>query len=482
MNDSGNQLPLPKTMSRALRAALGLGSIALISACGGGGGGEGVGAPVSLGAALPDQGNYIAIEQKTLSLSESARTGSIQVARIGSAKGASMVSYRFVAGSADATTDFRGSNGMLSWDDGERDSKTVSFLVASDVEAESAEDFTIEISYVTGEESLGVNDSVNVTIEDAACSATVPAMMASNTALTAPCYHLKQAALVGSSGQLQVAPGTTIIADEGASITVGAQATLNLEGTAELPVFVKSASNKAGSWDGFLLKSSSALHRVQHAEVSGAVNAFELTSGGFAAFDHNVLMDNTGAGVLLPMDAAETLGTNNVFLNTTRGIELEGRNIAENHTVRLPKQSTHYVLGGLINNGTLALSAGTDVRMAANAQILVFSTGSVNAIGTAEDPISIEGLEATPGYWDGIHYISSTSEHNRFEHVNIAHGGGDPARKGNIIVDGLNTAITMQHCALTHSAGYGVVYDSNAFQVDLTEVTFSDNVLGEQSL
>lgn len=471
-------------ISSALRAALGLGSLALVSACGGGGGSStNTNTPVELGAALPDQGDFIAIETQSVNLSEATRTGSIQIARLGSAQGISTVNYQFIVGSADAESDFRGTNGTLTWADGDSNSKTVSFLVASDIEAEGDEDFRIQLSDVTGQESLGINDSVSVTIQDAECDAVVPFAISANTLLSDACYRLTRDTTVDSSAQLQVAAGTTIIANAGKSITLVDRANLSLQGTARLPIFIKGALDKAGTWNGIDLQSSSALHQVQHVEISGAVNAFELKSGAFGLFNNNVLSDHSGAGVKLPLDSAETLGADNQFSATKRGIELVGSNIAKDQVIQLPKQSTHYVLStSLVNNGTLELAAGTDLRVAADVQVLVFATGSINAIGTAEQPISIQGLEATPGYWNGLQYISSSSENNRFEHVVIAHGGGDPARAGNIIVDGLNTIITMEHCELNDSAGYGLVFDSNAFQVDLTDVTFSQNLLGEQSL
>jgi len=470
-------------ITRGLRMALGLGALALFSACGGGGGEASVAAPVQLGAALPDAGDFIAIEQKSLSLSESSRTGTVQVSRLGAAEGMSSVNYRFIAGSADASADFRGSDGTLSWSEGDTGSKTISFIVESDIVAENTEDFRIEISGVNGQESLGINDSVTITLEDAPCSAVFPASVGSNTVLSAPCYRLQQNATVAGSAQLKVAAGTTIIADDAMSISLKGQSTLSMEGEEKLPVFVKSASGLAGSWDGIRLQSSSALHRVKHTELKGAVNAFDLSSGGFALFNNNALIDNTGAGVKLPLADAETLGIENRFTATTRGIELFGNGIDAGQTVRLPAQSTHYVLSnGLINKGTLELAAGTNLRMAADVNVLVLNTGVINAIGTAEMPITIEGLQASAGYWDGIQYVSSNSANNRYEHVRISHGGGDPARNGNIIVDGLGTRITLQHCVLTHSAGFGLVYDSGDFQVDMTEVTFEQNRLGDQSL
>lgn len=485
MSNSAKQINRRSTLGSALRVALGMSSLVLLAACGGGsgGGGAATSAPVELGAALPEQGDFIAIAQRSLSLSEASRTGTVQVSRLGSAAGSSSVNYSFVAGSASAATDYRGENGVLNWADGDSSDKTISFIVSSDADDEGDENFRIEISGVDGQESLGINDSVTVTLQDSACSTAFPSTIESDTTLSGPCYRLSQNARVLSSAQLTINAGTTIIADDATSLTFNGQSTLNMAGTSALPVFVKSTSKQAGSWDGFKLNSTSALHRVQHSEISGAKNAFDLSSGGFAAFANNTMTDNTGAGVKLPISSADSLSDNNTFVSTARGIELVGNTIDANETIRLPAQSTHYVVGsGLLNNGTLELAAGTDLRMAADVQILIFATGSISAVGTADQPITIEGLQAIPGYWNGIQYISSTSDKNRFEHVTISHGGGDPARAGNIIVDGLNTRITMQHCAVTHSAGYGVVYDSRAFQVDLNDVTFDQNSLGDQSL
>jgi len=474
--------------AQVLGAAFGLGFLGLVTACGGGSGGAspstGTEAPaVQLGAALPLEGDFIAIKQKSISIPESNRTGNVVVSRQGNAAEASSVSYRFVAVSASADTDFRGVDGTLNWAAGDSGDRSIGFVVESDLLIEGDEAFRIELFNATGVQELGVNDSVAVAITDSPCSATIPSSMANDTVLSAPCYQLNGAAMFGPNGQLSISPGTTIIAAAESTITLTGTSTLNSEGTPMLPVTIKGAENGAGVWNGFALQSSSALHRINHTEIRNANNAVHLHAGAFALFNNNVLRDNSGAGVVLPMTDVDTLDAQNTFINTVRGIELVGSNIDAGQTIRLPAQSTHYVLSnGLIIDGTLELIAGTDLRMSADVPVLVLSNGVISALGTADKPINISGVESRPGYWNGIQYASATSTANRFEHVTIAHGGGDPARAGNIIVDGLDTAITMQNCALNDSAGYGIVYDSSSFQVMLTGVSFTANRLGEQSM
>lgn len=470
------------SFSRTLRLGLSLVAAAVVTACGGGSGGASP-APVELGAALPDQGDYIAIVQKSLSLSESERTGSLSVARSGSATGASSVSYRFIAGSASADTDYRATNGTLNWSAGDTSIRTIDFLVESDVNAEANETFSLQLFDVTGAEQLGVNDNSVVTINDAPCSAAFPSVTATNMQLSAPCYRLSGSAVVSGSAQLSLSAGTTIIADAQASITIVGNAVLDSAGTAKLPVTFKGVNNQPGFWQGVNLESSSALHRVVYTEFNHADDALALSAGGFAALNNSHFNNNAGAAVVLPLNDTNTIGQQNTFSDTAGGIELTGSAIDANQSVHLAAQSTHYVMANsLVNYGLLSLAAGTELVMADNVSVLVLSTGAISAIGTEQAPIIIRGQEDIQGFWDGFQFVSSTSAVNRFEYTTISNGGGDPARPGNLIVDGLGTRITLQHCALTHSAGYGILYDSADFAVDQLDVNYEQNRLGEQSL
>ena len=475
------------TFTRLLCLVLGLGSLALVTACGSGGG-DGSGREsetpaAQLGAALPVEGDFIAIMQEAISVPESSRAGNVVVTRHGTADGASSVQYRFVAGSASLDSDYRGTTGTLNWADGESGDRTIEFVIESDAVAEGEESFQIQLFGATGDHELGINDSVTVSITDSSCNATVPTSMTGNTALSAPCYLLSGSATFGPSGQLSISPGTTIIAAAGSGITLVGTSTLNSEGTSFLPVSIKGADSSAGVWRGFNLQSTSALHRIKYTEIHDAENAVHLHSGALALFKDNVMRNISGAGVVLPISQADSIAEQNSFINTVGGIELTGTKIDAGQSVTLPAQSTHYVLSnGIIIEGTVALSAGVDLRMGADVPVLVLGNGAISALGTIDNPVNISGLEPRQGFWNGIQYVSAINTDNRFEHVTIAHGGGDPARAGNIIVDGLDTNITMQNCALNDSAGYGIVYDSSSFQVELSDISFRGNRSGEQSM
>lgn len=455
-------------------------------ACGGGGGsgtGSDTGAPVALGAALPEDGHYIALEQTQLSLSEASRSGSVLVHRQSTAAGTASVGYRFVSGSATPIDDFSGEAGVLQWSAGDTSPKSIHFLVHSDLATEPVETFYIELFELNGTETLGVNDRVSINISNSDCSAILPARMAADTVLSEPCYRLQTDVAVSGSAQVSFVDGATVIADAGTGIAFTGQSSLVIEGKTLLPVVVKGAEPEPGFWGGFKLESSSALHRVEHAEISHASNAVSVLSGQLAAFDHNRISYTRAAGVSVPLDSAFVIGQNNVLTDTPGGIELVGNYIAAGETVDIPGNPAHYSLAGsLIIHGTLTLRPGTDVRMNADESIIVFQTGAINAVGTEASPIFLHGVEPKIGFWDGIQYVSSTRSENQLEFVTVANGGGDPARPGNLIVDGLHTQISLRNCTFSHSEGYGIVYSANAFQVDLQDIKFAQNQLGDQSL
>jgi len=389
--------------AQMLRVALVWGSLALVTACGsGGGGGDGQNAfsqspAAQLGAVLPTDGDFIALAHTSISLPESSRTGSVVVSRMGDVNGISTVQYRFVSGSAGAGSDFNGVDGTLTWADGENGQRTIPFQIESDVQTEGEETFQIELFNATGAHELGINDSVTVAITDSACSASIPATMSGNTILSEPCYRLSGSATVGPSGQLDIRPGTTIVAAAGSGITFTGSSTLNAEGNPSLPVIVKGADNKPGAWNGFNLQSTSALHRINHTHIRNANNAVQLHAGGFASFNNNLLRDNSGAGVVLPMTDVDTIQTQNTFINTVRGIEILGSSIDAGQSLSLPAQTTHYVLSnGLIIAGTLELLPGTDLRMGADVPVLVLDTGVISPRVLEWDSIRVFGKRCQP--------------------------------------------------------------------------------------
>ena len=86
-----------------------------------------------------------------------------------------------------------------------------------------------------------------------------------------------------------------------------------------------------------------------------------------------------------------------------------------------------YAVTGVVEvSGALTLAPGTVVRFGPNAGLLVTATGSLNAVGTQEAPITFTGTTATPGFWKGLAFKSNNPA-NVLEHVLISYAGSEDA-------------------------------------------------------
>jgi hypothetical protein len=57
----------------------------------------------------------------------------------------------------------------------------------------------------------------------------------------------------------------------------------------------------------------------------------------------------------------------------------------------------------------LTLAPGSNVIFAQNGKMIVSEEGSLNAVGTREDPITFTSTTEVAGYWRGISFASSSS-------------------------------------------------------------------------
>jgi len=414
----------------------------VLAACGGGGGGAGTDDP-NLGAALP-AGDHIALSQTQMTLAEADRSGVIDVYRTGNGSGSVSVGYRFVAGSALSTSDFIASDGVLTWSDADTSVRRVSFVVNSDLLSESAESFRFELFDVTGTETLADANAMAITINDSVCNAVVPAAVASDTSLSAPCYRMSTDVNVSANAQLSVSAGTTIIANPGTQLSVSGSASLRAVGNVTAPISFVGADRSAGSWRGVRLLSTSALHQFEHVTISEADTALDVIAGGsLASFSHSAIANTVTAAMSLPLASVEQLGAGNSYPGNNGAIRVLPRTIQEGESISVPMQDTHYVLNGIMGiAGELQFQPGVELHMVKDAFLLVTGAGSINAVGTEFAPILIRGEQEIPGYWDGIQFVSSGSTLNQLAYVTVSHGGGDPARPGNIVFDGSGNAVS----------------------------------------
>lgn len=91
--------------------------------------------------------------------------------------------------------------------------------------------------------------------------------------------------------------------------------------------------------------------------------------------------------------------------------------------------------------------------------------GSLRAVGTPRDPTTFTSAEALPGYWKGLHVLS-TSAANELQHVVLGYGGSSPFNgnedsDGGLFVEG---TMRVSDREIAESGGHGVVVGAVLYQ------------------
>jgi YD repeat-containing protein len=109
----------------------------------------------------------LSISPATYTVTEGAVSVSVSVARSGGSSGAVSVRYATADGTAVGGTDFMPVSGQLSWASGDVATKSFSVPILNDAVSESTEQFTVNLSSVTGGAALGtVTGTVTINDDD----------------------------------------------------------------------------------------------------------------------------------------------------------------------------------------------------------------------------------------------------------------------------------------------------------------------------
>ena len=307
---------------------------------------------------------------------------------------------------------------------------------------------------------------------------------------------------------LSLPPGAVLRFSSGSSVRINDGGSLRAIGSADAPILLTGRESTPGFWDGVNLVFSNSVDNVfRHvtieyagdgsssgaalASISGssspvrlALEDVTLRNGlgpGFrfgpntrvTAFDRVTSTGNARSGVIYPGWIPETVTAPALTGNTDDTVRLVGDTIAT--AVRWPALDVPYRIDNITVNAALTIDAGTRVVANGGAEIRVNREGSLNAVGTAGRPIVFVGDSPLPGFWDGFYFVFSNSPLNRFENVEVRHGGqGDAATRGNVTLLCGSTSpsrLAVVGSTLADSAGWGIYRSASGCTVDVDETT-----------
>lgn len=119
-----------------------------------------------------------------------------------------------------------------------------------------------------------------------------------------------------------------------------------------------------------------------------------------------------------------------------------GRVTVPTTLVNMDSACDYYISGDISVSSDLTIEPGTTVLVAQNAQVFL-TDGALNAVGTADNRITIKGERAESGFWQGITMASIRP--SRVEYVDIMDGGNaSPVLdefRGGLVVRGTETSL-----------------------------------------
>lgn len=316
-----------------------------------------------------------------------------------------------------------------------------------------------------------------------------------------------------------IAEGSVLRFSSGGSIRVSSEGSMSAIGTETQPILMTGVQNTPGFWEGIeYYETNSTNNRLEHVIVeyagSGGASSAGVRATGFSvapvriALKNTVLRFNDGPGFrfglnTVVMEFEDIISTSNLqsgvinpaaLQNLGSRLDLQGNT---DDSVRIldagidiaatwPTLNVPYRFDQLRLDADLRLSPGTVLLADRGASISVLTEGSLNAVGTIAQPISIVGSSSIQGHWDGISYASDTnSALNVLDNVILSHGGGsgNSATSGNIELSCFSfttTRLTILNSSISDSLGWGI-FQSGSLPCDfitINNVSFPNNLSG----
>ena len=301
-------------------------------------------------------------------------------------------------------------------------------------------------------------------------------------------WHRVEGALT-LEAKLELAPCTVVAFGNAASLHVFVDGSLQAKGVEGQPVLFTSAkeSPEPGNWSGIHFGSESTGDSVlEHVVVeyagSGGASAVDLLANATAGFSHvlvrhtaddgnpiylagrpsqfeNVRVEDNARGLRLNANVIGSLGS---FSSDEPPIRVEPTTITTDaiwHRFNVP-----YLLEGpLILQSHVAVEPGVVVQMANQGYISVLDAGTLEAVGTASEPVRFTSSKdpPAPGDWSAITISHGEDDASRLEHVVLEYGGyGNHSLS---VEPGATVALS--HVTVTHSApaDCGLLYKIGAF-------------------
>lgn len=296
-----------------------------------------------------------------------------------------------------------------------------------------------------------------------------------------PSYVVTGSQTLATGATLTIQPGVQVSFMPGAGLMVSPQGTLNAVGLPAAPISLTGTSAAAGSWQGLKVYGSATLDFVTMAGggictycadlyVDGATAQAQVTRSSFlnsgtdgiyvysgiANVSDSSFTNNTRYAIQYQSATANPILSNLIATgNGTNAVAIGGGTMTGAHVWEAT--GIPYVVTGspsVAAGSSLTIEPGVQVTFAATTRMFV--SGSLRASGTAALPISLTGVVASPGSWQGLMIGGppSAPASATFDYVTLKHGGGSCTYCANLYIEYGRVQIT--HSTISDSSKNGI--------------------------
>jgi len=328
-----------------------------------------------------------------------------------------------------------------------------------------------------------------------------------DTVLPAGCYLATQDIDIREPANLTIEPGVVIKFSTNRRFSVDQGASLTADGTAEQPIVFTGVEPTPGHWESIVFASSSARNVLDHVQVEyagtndfsrGALNFFSIGVEPRVSISNSTFRFNVRSGIHLSDDIPLVTLDGNRYTGNGFPIEADGESV-----VLLDQRSVYtgntldaivvdqsrlagdiawralpvpyHMQGSLTIDDSFTAEPGTTIQFADDAEFDILPDSSLSLVGTAENPITLSGIDAEPGAWIGLTLFFADDSELRF--VNLQHGGGD-GRESGLTVTSASTAITelaMDNVSITDNEGVGMRVNAPTDLVEFSNILITGN-------
>lgn len=345
-------------------------------------------------------------------------------------------------------------------------------------------------------------------------------------------YNINNALGISAGNILEFSTGAGFRLGEQASDCSTTTGTLNATGTPSEHIVFRGVTAGKGTWLGLGFNSSSPNNKLVYCDISGGgsddlYNASDFAanitlqcesrvtiqhtsiteSGGFGIYMHeedarledfedNSITDNELAPVLLHLPQVAGLDAATVYSgsNGREYIQTYGQSILDDDLV-LQKLDVHYRISRdragreTYVEKALTILPGVIMEFETAAGIVLGSpgvdciptTGSLNAVGTMDNPIIFRGVTDGQGTWLGLGINSSTAA-NVLEYCQITGGGStqmyNAGGQGNVVMT-CSASLEVTNCTISDSGGWAIDFVQGSNSLTQSNNTFSNNSAGD---